>query len=904
MSERRPDPDLLLERVRAEEVRARRGALKIYLGASPGVGKTYAMLGAAQAKLAEGADAVAGVVETHGRPETERLLAGLEVLPRRAVEYRGTTLREFDLDATMARRPRLVLVDELAHANAPGSRHAKRWQDVSELLQAGIDVYSTLNIQHLESLNDVVAQITGVTVRETVPDSVLDAADEVELVDVTADVLLERLRDGKVYVPEQARHALDRFFRRGNLIALRELALRRTAERVDEQMRGYMVTAGVRETWPVAERLLVCVGGNPAGARLIRAGRRMAASLRAEWIAAYVETRADAQLSAADREAVARNLRLAEDLGARTVRLSGERPSDEILACARAHNVTKIVAGKPTHPRWRDLILGSLLDDLVRGSGKIDVFVITGEAEDERPRGAAVAQPRASLRSYGEAAFVVLAATAVGRALAGVLNVTDIAMLYLLAVVIVSSRNARGPSVAASLLSIALFDFAFVPPHFTFAVSEVKYVLTFGVMLVVALVMGGLTSRIRAQAEAAREREQRTAALYAMSRELASGAEPADLAAAAARHIESTFGCRVTLLLGDASGALKAAPGGSLGPLDEKERAVAQWVYEHGENAGLGTDTLPAAAALYVPLKASGRAVGVVGVAPTDPRRFQDPVQRQLLETLSGLAAVALERAALAERGRQAQVEMEGERLRTALLSSLSHDLRTPLAGIEGAASSLLQDAGALGAGPRRDLAETILGESRRMTRLVGNLLDMVRVESDSLEVHREWQPLEEVVGVALLRADLLLKDHPVTTALPPDLPLVPIDGLLVEQVLMNLLENAARHTPPGTPVDVSAAAANGEVVVTVADRGPGLPPGEEERVFEKFRRLRGVGGGGGGGGGAGLGLTICRGIVRAHGGRIWTENRDGGGAAFRFTIPIVGTPPAVEGDSPESASP
>ena len=900
MSERRPDPDLLLEQVRAEEVRARRGALKIYLGASPGVGKTYAMLGAAQAKLAEGADVVAGVVETHGRPETERLLAGLEVLPRRAVEYRGTTLREFDLDTATARRPRLVLVDELAHTNAPGSRHAKRWQDVTELLQAGIDVYSTLNIQHLESLNDIVAQITGVTVRETVPDSVLDAADEVELVDVTADVLLDRLREGKVYVPEQARHALDRFFRRGNLIALRELALRRTAERVDAQMRGYMVTAGVRETWPVAERLLVCVGGNPAGARLIRAGRRMAASLRAEWIAAYVETPADAHLSAEDREAVARNLRLAEELGARTVRLSGERPSDEILAYARAHNVTKIVAGKPTHPRWRDILLGSLLDDLVRRSGAIDVYVISGEAEDERLRTAAAARPRASLRSYGEAALVVLAATAVGRALAGVLNVTDVAMLYLLAVVIVSSRHARGPSVAASLLSIALFDFAFVPPHFTFAVSDVKYLLTFGVMLVVALVMGGLTSRIRAQAEAAREREQRTAALYAMSRELASGAEPADLAAAAARHIEGTFGCRVALLRGGAAGGLAGEPGGSLGPLDEKERAVAQWVYEHGENAGLGTATLPAAAALYVPLKASGRTVGVVGVAPTDPRRFQDPVQRQLLEALAGLAAVALERAALVERSRQAWVEMEGERLRTALLSSLSHDLRTPLAAIEGAASSLLQDAAALGAGPRRDLAETILGESRRMTRLVGNLLDMVRVESDSLEVHREWQPLEEVVGVALIRADLLLRGRLVSTTLPADLPLVPIDGLLVEQVLMNLLENAARHTPPGTPIDVSAVAAHGEVVVTVADRGPGLPPGEEERVFEKFRRLKGAGGGGG----AGLGLTICRGIVRAHGGRIWAENRDGGGAAFRFTIPIVGTPPAVEGDSPESASP
>jgi len=864
----RPDPDALLEQVRQEEARAQRGRLKIFLGASAGVGKTFTMLEAAQLKRREGVEVVIGVVETHGREETARLLLGLEVLPRHRLDYHGTTLEEFDLDAALARRPALLLVDELAHTNAPGSRHAKRWQDVEELLQAGIDVYTTVNIQHLESLNDVVAQITGVTVRERVPDAVLDGADEVELVDVSADVLLQRLHEGKVYLADQAARAVERFFRRGNLIALRELALRRTAERVDAQMRGYMVTAGIRETWPVAERLLVCVGSNPAGARLIRACRRMAASLKAEWIAVYVETTADAAMSAADRESLARNLSLAEELGARTVRLAGERVAEEILAYARSRNVTKIVAGKPTHPRWRDKLMGSLLDALVRGSGNIDVYVITGDSESERPRPLARPGTRATLGAYGYALVVVLVATLLGLVSRSVINTTDIAMLYLLAVVVVASQYGRGPSVAASVLGIAVFDFLFVPPYLTFAVSDLRFLLTFGVMLIVALVMGGLTTRIRRHAEAAREREQRTAALYALSRELARRSRPAELASAAARQIEATFACRVTMLLADARGAL-AAPEGAPDLPDEKERAVAQWVFEHGQLAGLGTGTLPAAAALYVPLAASERTVGVIGVAPADPRRFLDPVQRQLLETFAGLTAVALERAFLAERSRQAQLETEAERLRT----------------------SLLQDEHALTADRRRDLTETILEESRRMTRLVGNLLDMVRVESASLEVHREWQPLEEVVGVVMIRLESQLKEHPVTVALPPDLPLVPIDGLLIEQVLVNLLENAVRHTPSGVPVTVTATAQPGEVVVEVADRGPGIPPGEEDRVFEKFRRLRGTSGAGG----AGLGLTICRGIVRAHGGRIWAANREGGGASFRFTIPLVGTPPTVE---------
>lgn len=898
MSAQRPDPDALLKQVQAAEARARRGRLKIFLGYAPGVGKTFTMLEAARVQRAQGLDVVVGVVETHGREETRRLLEGLETLPRRSVDYRGTQLEEFDLDGALARRPALILVDELAHANPPGSRHAKRWQDVEELLAAGINVYTTVNVQHLESLNDVVARITGVTVRETVPDSVLDGADEVELVDVSPDVLLQRLREGKVYVPEQAQRARERFFRVGNLTALRELALRRTAERVDAQMRAHMQAEGIRETWPAGERLLVCVGPNPAAARLVRAARRMAAGLRADWVAVYVETPAHQGLSQADRDALAQNLRLAEQLGAQAVTLSGQSVSEEILEYARQHNVTKILVGKPTHPRWRDRLKGSLLDALIRGSGSIDVYVITGEPDEGRLRPPVRRTLGAAGRDYLAAALVVVLATAVTLAARRYLQTVDVAMVYLLAVVVVASRYPQGPSVLASLLSIAAFDFCFVQPFYTFAVSDVRYLLTFGMMLAIALVMSRLTTRIRQQAEAARGREQRTAALYAMSRELAALPDEAALARAVERHLGNAFNAHSMVLLPAKDGRLAALAGPAGAPPDEKELSVAQWALDHGTMAGLGTATLPGARALYVPLVSSGRAVGVIGIRPADPRRFQDPTQRQLLETFADLAAIAFERAALARRNQESQVAIEAERLRTSLLSSLSHDLRTPLAAIAGAASTLIHDGDTLSPPARRDLASAVLEEADRLGRLVRNLLNMVRMEAGMLQVQREWIPLEEVVGIALIRLDDRLRGHPVRTALPPDLPLLSIDGLLMEQVFVNLLENAAKYTPDGTPIEITASAAAGAVTVEVADRGPGIPPGQEELIFDKFHRLPDAGPEGG----SGLGLTICRGIVQAHGGRIWVFNRPGGGAAFRFTIPTGGPPPAVHPAGSEAA--
>ena len=616
MAHSRPDPDALLRRVQEEEARARRGRLKIFLGASPGVGKTFTMLEAARAARAEGLDVAVGVVETHGRQETARLLDGLETIPRRPLEYRGTTLLEFDLDAALARHPALLLVDELAHTNAPGSRHDKRWQDVEELLDSGVNVWSTLNVQHIESLNDVVAGITGVQVRETVPDSMLERADDVELVDVTPDVLQQRLREGKVYVPEQAGRAIEQFFRKGNLIALRELALRRTAERVDAQMRGYMAERGIRDTWAAAERLLVCVGPSPTAVRLVRATRRMAARLHADWIAAHVETPRDQRLGPEAREDILRALELAEQLGARTVSLSGQHVADELLAYAQLHNVNRIVVGKPERPGWQDRLRGSLLETLVRRSGAIEVLAISGEEEQDQPRPPAFAGQAGEWREYLLASSILLVPTGIGlvlRRLGATVAVIDAAMLYLLAVVVAAARYRRGPAVLAAVLGIASFDFFFVHPYYTFSVADVRYVLTFGVMLLVALVLGGLTGRIRSQAEASREREQRTAALYALSRDLGTVQDRTEVVAALMRSLRDTFAVDTAVLLPADGGRVEAAAPSPY-PIDERERAVAQWSFDHAQPAGQGTRTLPGAAALYLPLSAGEQVVGVLGL--------------------------------------------------------------------------------------------------------------------------------------------------------------------------------------------------------------------------------------------------------------------------------------------------
>ena len=882
MSEHRPDPEALLARVKDEEARAHRGKLKMFFGAAAGVGKTYAMLEAARELRADGVDVVVGYVETHKRVETEALLEGLEVLPRRAVEYRGATVPEFDLDAALQRRPAIILVDELAHTNAPGCRHAKRWQDVVELLDAGIDVYTTVNVQHVESLNDVVAKITGVVMRETVPDSVFEQADEVELIDLPPDDLLQRFREGKVYMPAQAQEAVENFFRKGNLIALRELALRRTAARVDAQMRLYRREHSIDKIWPTAERILVCVGPSPWSTRLVRAAKRMADGLGAEWIAAYVETPAQLRLSQEARDGVVQTLRLAESLGAQTIRLSGETMSEALLAYAHDRNVSKLVVGKPSRSRWQRALLGSIVDALVQGSGDIDIYVISGGREDGTPIQAVRRRPLPTdLTAYATAVAAVAVATGIAWVLAPVSELSNLVMVYLLGIIAVAMRTGRGPSLLAAVLSVAAFDFFFVPPHFTFAVSDARYLFTFVVMLIVGLVISGLTVRTRTQAEAARHRERQTAALYAMARELASTREVDALAHVAIRHVSEVFHGQVVLLLpGD--GGILASPAGAQFEADANDLGVARWVFEHRQPAGLGTATLPGASALYVPLLASSGPAGVLGFRPPDRHAMDEPERLHQLETFAAQTALALERARLAREAQEADVRIESERLRNSLLSSVSHDLRTPLATITGAVSTILDARAPLAAGTQRELLESVHEEAERLNRLVQNLLEMTRLESGALQLRKELHPPEEVIGAALGRLGKRLADRRVTTKVPTDLPLVPMDDVLVEQVLVNLLDNALKYTPAGSPIEVIATATDENLTIEIADHGPGLPHGEEDRVFEKFYRGEPVGARG-----AGLGLAICRGIVRAHGGRIWAQNLPGGGVAFLFTLPL-----------------
>ena len=896
----RPNPDALLARVQQEEAKNRRGRLKIFFGAAAGVGKTYAMLLAAHERQAEGLDVLVGYVEPHGRKETEALLEGLELLAYRSVAYKGANLREFDLDAALARHPQLILVDELAHTNVPESRHPKRWQDIEELLDAGIDVYTTVNVQHIESLNDVVAQITQVIVRETVPDRVIEQADEVELIDLTPNDLLQRLKEGKIYLPGQAERAIGSFFRKGNLIALRELALRRTADRVDAQMRDYRRDHAIGETWPATERLLVCIGPGPSGARLVRAALRMAARLRAEWLVVYVETPAHTRLSEVAREEIVQTLRVAEQLGAEAVTLSGVRVSEQVVAYARQRNVSKLVVGKPATPRWRELLFGSVVDEIVRSSGLIDVYAISGDFGDTAPiapRG--VIQRSSPNRAYLWSALTVAACTAVARLMFPFFEQSNLVMVYLVGVVLVATRFGRGPSILASFLSVLAFDFFFVPPYLTFAVSDAQYLVTFAVMLLVALVISSLTVQARQQAEAARQRERRTAALYELSRTFAAARSLDSILREVIQQTSGVFTGQVVVVLPMADGRLQPW-GGSEGwwgtgveqhmifaPANA-ELGVAQWVYDHAQPAGLGTNTLPGAAAIYLPLLGARGTVGVLGLRPT-ARQALAPEQLHLLETFASQMALAIERTILADEAQQAQLSTATERMRNSLLSSVSHDLRTPLASITGAASGLIEHD--LDRATRHDLAQTIYEEADRLNRLVANLLEMTRIESGSVQVRKEWQPLEEVVGAALARIEPMLGEHKLEVVIPADLPLVPLDSVLIEQVLINLLENAIKYTPAGSSIQVLARAEPLRVVVEINDSGPGLPPGDEERIFEKFYRAKASGNSAG----SGLGLTICRGIIEAHGGRIWAAQRPGGGATFSFRLPIDGPPPEVE---------
>jgi len=907
MNDTRPDPDALLEKVRRAENRRRRGRLKIFFGSCAGVGKTFGMLLAAHERRAEGLDVVAGYVETHKRAETEKLLQGLEALPLRMISYRDTQLREFDLDAALKRHPVLILVDELAHTNAPGSRHPKRWQDVEELLGAGIDVYTTINVQHIESLNDVVSQITGIPVWETVPDAVLEGANEIELIDLPPDELLQRLKEGKVYLPQQAERAAQNFFRKGNLIALRELALRRTADRVDAQMRDYREDHAIQDVWQVKERMLVCIGPGGNAENLVRASYRLAQLLRAEWIVVYVETAKLQRLSREQRDAILRTLKLAEELGAETVTLSGYKLANEVVSYARTRNVTRIVLGKPTLSGWKRWLFGSLVDVIVRQASDIDIHVVGKESNFLSQAGAnpyfsrsrlylglASEEPSQLFKWRGGYRWAV-ATTAICTAIAwfmlGHFDLANLIMVYLLGVVVVAARYGHGPSVLSSFLSVVLFDFFFVPPRFSFAVSDTQYLITFIVMLLVALVISNMTANTHHQARIAGHRERRIASLYAMSRELAATRGEGNIVRIAVKHVAEVFEAQAVVLLPDETGRIVyPKDDGAAQSCHGSDLSVAQWVVDHGQMAGKGTDTLPGGEVVYLPLKASSGMIGVLALLPLNPARIALPEQQRLLETFTSQIALALERVKLAAEAHSAQIRIETEQLRNSLLSAISHDLRTPLAAIVGASSSLVRDGDRLPSHARQELGQAIYDEALRMAGLANNLLDMARLQAGAVVLNRQWQPLEEVVGGALAGLASRLGNHPVSIKLPHDLPLVEIDGLLIERVFANLLENAVKYTSPGTPIEISAASESNELVVSISDCGPGIPAGEEKRIFEKFHRVASEGNQGG----AGLGLTICRSIVEAHGGRIWADNLSSGGAVFRFALPLT-EPPLIE---------
>lgn len=889
----RPDPDQLLARVQAEEARAKRGRLRIFFGASAGVGKTYAMLEAAHSlQSSGGTDVVVGYVEPHGRADTERLLAGLERLPTLPIRYRGIVRQEFDLDGALKRRPAVLLVDELAHSNLVGGdpppRHPKRWQDIEELLEAGITVWTTVNVQHLESLNDLVAQITGVRQRETLPDRIFDEADEIELIDLPPDDLLARLRAGKVYVADEVATAVERFFRTPNLMALRELALRRVADRVEAAARA--LPASRERNRLAGDRILVAIGPDAQAEQLVRAGKRMADALDAGWVVVYVETPALLRLSEEERNRRIDLLRLAESLGAETVTLDGPSAAATLIEYAQTRNATRVIVGSPKRKGWRAWFRMSTASQLVQQARGFDVITIAAPEQTgpARSPGSGMSAVPAPIRWDRYAWAVVVTAVCSGVALVMYprFELSNLVMVYLLGVTVAGLRLGRGPSLLTSILNVAAFDFLFVPPRFNLAISDVQYLVTFGVMLTIAMVIANLMASVRQQTRVAGARERRTALLYAMSRELAATRGLSSLARVAVSHVAEVFQCKAVILLPDSSGKLHY-------PRDRRQDAsyrradlaVAQWVVDHGHRAGLGSDTLPAAPGLYLPLGDEQHRLGVLAVLPENPRRVLLPEQRHLLETFAGQIGIALERAQLAEAAEAASLDAERESLRNTLLASISHDLRTPLAVIAGAGSTLAERGSTLDENTRISLARSIETKAREMSELVSNVLDLMRFESGEVPLRRDWESIDDLVGTALHGVEHQLSAHAVDVRLPPELPAVFVDAKMIVQVLTNLFDNIAKYTAPGTQVGVSAAVEGRFVRVSIEDDGPGLPPGNPARLFDKFQR----GDEEGSIVGVGLGLAICQAIVRAHGGQIAAHRREPRGARFEFTLPSTG---------------
>jgi two-component system sensor histidine kinase KdpD len=877
--ENRPDPDELLKQV--TDTPSTNGKLKIFLGYAAGVGKTFAMLEAAHQRKKQGIDVVIGFIETHRREETEQMVTGLELIPRLQIKYQKITLEELDTDAVIARKPEIVLVDELAHSNAPGSCHPKRYLDVEDILKAGIDVYTTLNIQHLESLNDAIAQVTGVKVRETVPDRIIDEASELEVIDLPPDELLIRLREGKVYIPDQARLAIEKFFRKGNLSALREMSLRRAAERVDDQLRGYMRSKAIQGPWPAAERLLVCINEGLLSERLIRSTRRLSDELNAEWFAVHVSSTSHPESDPAKQERISKSLQLAEKLGARTRVLTGLSIPETVLAYAKKHNITKIVIGKPLKPRWKEFFSGSVVEQLIRSSGEIDIYVISSQPEKERNIIPETWRLHKPYWRYLASVGLIILATIVGHFFKGSLEPANLVMLYLVCSVVAAIYLGRGPALLISVLGVLAFDFFLVPPYLTFAVSDTQYLITFIGLFLVSLVISSLTARTKEQADAAMQREAYSSALYSLGRDLTVAINLPQVVNIIIGHVSQAFGNHVMVFLPDQQ-TLKMYASTAEFQADVNELAVATWAFDHEQPAGLGTDTLPAASIRCQPLITANGRIGVLGIKPVASLQLTSPEQRQIFSAFCNQAALAIERAKLADQAHQTELLQATEKLQTALLNSISHDLRTPLVSITGALSSLREKSMNLNKADRQNLIETAYNEAMRLNRLVGNLLNMTRLEAGAIQIHHEPCDIQDIIGATLELLKERLDSRKVNVNIPPELPLVSLDFALFCQALVNLVDNAIKYSAEETPITIGVQVTESLVEIRVMDEGIGIPSQDLDKVFDKFYRvsrpeqIHGTG----------LGLAISKGIIEAHGGTIHAENRPEGGTVMSIRLP------------------
>ena len=885
----RPSPEALLEAAKREESRV--GKLRIFVGAAPGVGKTYAMLETARARERDGYDIVVGVVETHGRKETEALLVGLETIPRKRIDYKGRLLDEMDLDAIITRRPQIALVDELAHTNAPGSRHPKRYLDVEEILNSGIDVYTTVNIQHIESLNDVVAQITRVRVRETVPDEIFDRAEAVELVDLTPSDLIQRLKEGKVYIPQQAERALEHFFSPANLTALRELALRRTAERVDEQLLAEMQAKAIPGPWAAGERFLVCISEDPRAAGLVRATKRLADRLHAPWTAIYIETGRSAQLSDEERDRIADTLRLAMNLGGETVTIPGgaRRVADDVIAYARANNITQIVIGKSNRSRWFEILHGSVVHDLVRRAGSISVHVIAGEElEGDRISKKTVRTAPQALDPWPYILSVVAVAVSLGIAetVEPFFGLENVVLVFMTGIVAIAARFGLWPSILASVVASLCYNFFFLPPIYTFTIADPNNALAFFFFIVMAIIVSNVAARVREQAVTAMARARTTEALYAFSRKLAGVATLDDVLWATAYQIAMMLKVRVVLLLPEGETIAVAAGYPPEDVLDQADLAAAKWAWMNNRAAGRGSDTLPGAKRLFLPMRTGRGPVGVLGIDSDKAGPLLTPDERRLLDALSDQSALAIERVHLVEDMDRVKRTVETEHLRSALLTSISHDLKTPLAAILGSAGALRSMSGQLTDAQKEELVSTIVDESERLNRFIANLLDMTKLESGAIAPNSSLHSIGEVIGGALRRAEKILSRHKVALDIYRDLPLVKIDEVLFEQAIFNLLDNAAKYSARGSTIQINGRRDGDSVVLDIVDEGVGIPASDVERIFDKFYRVQK---GDQVRPGTGLGLAIARGFIGAMQGTITASNRtDRSGAVLTIRLPVT----------------